>query len=156
MKARYATLLLCFFLFGLTFPVSAADELNYERIEPNEYVQKQIELRLSRYAEENTRSASSLPEEQLLLTFEQKELSEEEDLRAELFITPLSGQASLENEIERYKLFSQEMSRNSMSASQANVESSNLSLSTLLIFVVVALLIVLFIWLIPKINNETN
>ncbi|TSB44900.1 type VII secretion protein EssA [Alkalicoccobacillus porphyridii] len=156
-RTRHKSLSWLIALVILVAPITviAADEQEYQRIEPNEYVQKQIEMNLSKYAEQNNRSASSLPEEQLILTFQQEEQQAEDDLWAELFISPISSQASLLNEVERYDLFAEAFSTRSTHA-ENNESGGTVSISVLLIGAVIALVALLFIWVLPKLNEESK
>lgn len=143
----------------LVMPVTviAADEDEYQRIEPNEYVQKQIEMNLSKYAEQNNRSASSLPEEQLILTFQQQEQKAEEDLFAELFISPLGSKATVLNEVERYELFAEAGAFSTRRADgQGEEDGGTVSITALLIGAVIGLVAILFVWVLPKLNEEVK
>lgn len=154
-KHKFLFWLLLFVVFITPVHVKAVDEQEYQGIEPNEYVQKQIEMNLSKYAEQNNRSANSLPEEQLVLTFEQQEQQEEQDMVAQLFTTPFADDASFVSEVERYELFAEVFSTQSqMAIGETEEEGTFISISTLLIGAVVGLVALLFIWLLPRLNIE--
>jgi type VII secretion protein EssA len=145
-------LLLLMAVFHLTIVgVVHADTTKIDELVPNEYQQNEFKSNTNLLKDNSLlNQRTNIPEEQKGITFEKDNISKDEELKKELFLSDATDQNTVKAKAEELQLFSSEEVTTSNQIEEDTPSSSNLSLSILIWALVgisiLLLIVVLFVW----------
>lgn len=145
----------CLLLFSLVFcywPLNqTAAAPNIETLVPNSYEEQEFKDNKEFLRDEGIRQTEKLPEEQKDLTFERRSTNVNKELASTLFEDPSKPRKTVALIAGQYGLFSDESNViPSPQESGKDSAGSPVSLKMLYIFLLVAAVVILFIFLVPK------
>jgi type VII secretion protein EssA len=149
---KTAASLLLFSLVFCCWPLNqTAAAPNIETIVPNSYEEQEFKDNKEFLREEGIRRTEKLPEKQKALTFEHRSTNVNKELAGTLFADPSKPRKTVALIAGQYGLFSEE-SNVIISPQESSRDSagSPLSLKMLYIVLLVAAVVILFIFLVPK------
>ncbi|MDV2686599.1 type VII secretion protein EssA [Alkalihalophilus lindianensis] len=146
------TLLFCFMAMLLPSVVLAEEA---KIAVPQQYQERNIKVDLNYYREDEQRRRQAIPEEQRVLTFNQRELSYFTDVYDQLFLQSTLDTNTIATKAEQLQLFSGgEDSIPVNRSAQAEPTTGFIQVSTLLIISVILVIAILVIVVIPKVIRK--
>lgn len=154
MKANVTSLLVAVFMICALLPLNTGvifADSDIESLEPNSYQKRDFRENTNFLRENNLNERrESVPEEQKLITFEQREKKEEDDFFGSLFTTEEVKTTTIQANAEDLKLFSEEEnSRYQAVVATENIKKSN-SITILLYGFLAIAIILLMVLILPK------
>jgi type VII secretion protein EssA len=151
---KKVTLTLLFCLMAILLPsIVLAEEAKIA--EPQQYQERNIKVDLNYYREDERRRRQAIPEEQRVLTFNQRELSYFSDVYDQLFLQSNIDTNTIATKAEQLQLFSGgERSILVNRSEQAEPTNGFIQVSTLLIISVILIIAILMIGVIPKVIRK--
>ncbi len=154
MKANVTSLLVAVFIFCALLPLNTGvifADSDIESLEPNSYQKRDFRENTNFLRENNLNERrESVPEEQKLITFKQREKKEEDDFFGSLFTTEEVKSTTIQANAEDLKLFSEQETIR-YQAVVATENQSKMNSITILLFGFLAIaVIVLIVLILPR------
>ncbi|MEC2071039.1 type VII secretion protein EssA [Alkalihalophilus marmarensis] len=125
-------------------------------VEPQEYKERQINVDLNYYREDERVRREALSEEQRVLTFTQREMKYFDEVYEELFQTGTIEVNTITAKAERLDLFNGETEPARQSRTEQESETGIVQISTILIAVVILMIAILMFVVIPKLMKKPD
>ncbi|MDV2887174.1 type VII secretion protein EssA [Alkalihalophilus pseudofirmus] len=125
-------------------------------VEPQEYKERQINVDLNYYREDERVRREALSEEQRVLTFTQREMKYFDEVYEELFQTGTIEVNTITAKAERLDLFNGETEPARQSRTEQESETGIVQISTILIAVVILMIAILMFVVIPRLMKKPD
>lgn len=125
-------------------------------VEPQEYKERQINVDLNYYREDERVRREALSEEQRVLTFTQREMKYFDEVYEELFQTRTIEVNTITAKAERLDLFNGETEPARQSRTEQESETGIVQISTILIAVVILMIAILMFVVIPRLMKKPD
>ncbi|MED1602065.1 type VII secretion protein EssA [Alkalihalophilus marmarensis] len=153
MKLLNISAFVCLLFFLLPFLVLAEGD---PVVEPQEYKERQINVDLNYYREDERVRREALSEEQRVLTFTQREMKYFDEVYEELFQTGTIEVNTITAKAERLDLFNGETEPARQSRAEQESETGILQISTILIVIVILTIAILILVVIPTMVKKPD
>lgn len=125
-------------------------------VEPQEYKERQINVDLNYYREDERVRREALSEEQRVLTFTQREMKYFNDVYDQLFHTETIEVNTITAKAERLDLFNGEAEPARQTRTEQESETGLLQISTILILIVILTIAILMLVVIPRMMKKPD